>query len=185
MNTTITVIAAAIIVVGIAFLVRARAQEPRKADPASYVGLRSQALSVSRASIGLPPSRQTAPAAVLMDVGADGYTITTVAIPDGTASIYLSNGGGFIGGGQRYESIRSAAVEMVRAAEASLGGMTIVNSFPTPRAGHTTFYVVTDAGVYSADVGTENVEKPQHPLYALYSAGQNIITQYRLSQAPR
>lgn len=185
MNTTISVLVAAVIVVGAAVLVRARAQEPRKADPAMYTGLRNQALSISRSSIGLPSSKPTAPVAVLMDVGADGYTFTTVAVPDGTASIYLSNGGGFIGGGQKYETVQSAALEMVRIAEASLGTMTIVKNFPTPRAGHTTFYVVTDAGVYSADIATKNVEETRHPLYALYAAGQNIIAQYRLTQTPR
>jgi hypothetical protein len=118
-----------------------------------------------------------------MDIGADGYTITTVAFEDGTASIYLSNGGGFIGGGQRYETIKNAALEMLKVAERASKAMVPVKSHPLPEAGRTSFFVVTDSGVYSASAATKEIESgPQHPLYALYAAGQNVITQYRLSQ---
>jgi hypothetical protein len=185
-KTTIIVAAVAACVVALAaFFARARAQQPRKADPQVYVELRNQALSVSRGAIGLPLSKPTAPAAVLMDSAFDDFTLTTVAIPDGTASIYLSNGGGFIGGGQRYESIRSAALDMVRAAEASLASMTLVKGHPLPPPGHTSFYVVTESGVYSATVTTAKVGSAQHPLYSLYAAAQNVLTQYRLSQTTK
>ena len=42
-------------------------------------------------------------------------TATIVAVSDGSASIYLSNGGGYLGGGG-HESIRNAASKMVEAA---------------------------------------------------------------------
>jgi hypothetical protein len=185
MNTTIAILAVATCIAALTFFARARAQQPPKADPGVYAGLRSQTLSVSRAAIGLPPSTPTAPAAVLMDVAADDYTFTTVAIPDGTASIYLSTGGGFIGGGQRYESVRSAALGMVKAAESSLGKMKLVTNHPLPAAGNTSFYVVTGAGIYSATASTEEIERGQHPLYGLYAASQNVITQYRLNQSAK
>jgi hypothetical protein len=176
------VVAVAVVcVVGLIAMSRARAQTPRAADPAVYTDLRNKALSVSRKALGLPAS--PAPVAALMDIGADGYTITTVAFEDGTASIYLSNGGGFIGGGQRHETIKNAALDMLKAAERTSKAMTPVKSHPLPDAGHTSFFVVTDSGVYSASAATKDIESgPQHPLHALYAAGQNIITQYRLTQ---
>lgn len=183
MNSTVLVVAAvAVVSIGGWFAMsRARAQAPRAADPAVYTDLRSRTLSVSRKALGLTAS--TAPVATVMDIGADDYTITIVAFGDGTASIYLSNGGGFIGGAQRYDTIRKAGLEMLEVAERTLKSLAPADAYPLPGAGHTAFYVVMDSGVFSASAATEDIENsPQHPLYALYAAGQNVITQYRLAQ---
>ncbi|MGC3980133.1 MAG: hypothetical protein QM808_02615 [Steroidobacteraceae bacterium] len=182
MNSTVIAVVAVLCLVGIFAVSRARAQKLRPAEPATYIALRDQALSTSRKALGLPASK--APLVVLMDIGADeGFTITTVAYEDGTASIYLSNGGGFIGGGQRHEAIRNAAYVMLKAAEQTLTNMTAVKAHPLPGAGKTSFYVVTDAGTYLATAATKDIEAgSQHPLYQLYVAGQDVITQYRISQ---
>jgi hypothetical protein len=50
-----------------------------------------------------------------MDGGVDNGTVTVVAFSDGTASVYLSIGGGFIGG-KSHEAVRKAADQMVAAA---------------------------------------------------------------------
>lgn len=66
-----------------------------------YLGLRSQILELKRQKIGLAaPAKPTEPWAAVMDWGVTNGTATVVAISDGTASIYLSSGGGSIGGGQ-------------------------------------------------------------------------------------
>lgn len=83
-----------------------------------YAGLRTMALSASRQSLGLPPSSR--PAVALMDIATDEYTLTVVATDDGSASIYFSNGGGLMGGGQRHEAIRRAALEMIGVAGQSV-----------------------------------------------------------------
>ena len=182
MNTSVVVaIAVAACIVGVFAYSKARAQKPGGADPAIYPKMRDQALSVSRVKRGLPAS--SAPLAVVMDVrDSDGSSFTTVAFEDGTASIYLSSGGGFIGGSQRHESIKNAGLNMLSTAASTLGGMTIVKSHPLPDKGHTSFFVVMDAGTYSVTVRTEDVEGPKHALFDLYAAGQEIVTQYRLSQ---
>src|SRR4029077_10438111 len=84
---------------------RALAQNTKKevlaTEPKSiYLGLREQALNLKREKIGLPtPAKPTQPWAALMDWSLGSGTATVVAISDGTASVYLSSGGGSIGGG--------------------------------------------------------------------------------------
>ncbi len=181
MNTSVIIITAVVCIAGVFAYSKSRAQKPGGADPAIYPKMRDQALSVSRAKLGLPPS--SAPLAVIMDVrDTDGSSYTTVAFEDGTASIYLSSGGGSIGGSQKHESIKNAGLGMLRTAASTLGSMAIVKSYPLPDKGHTSFFVVTDAGTYSITVRTVDVEGPKHPLNGLYATGQDVVTQYRLSQ---
>lgn len=145
-----------------------------------YVGLRQQALQSSRASLELPePSSVTEPWGVLMETGYEQATITVLALADGNASIYFSTGGGFIGG-QRHESIRRAAVAMVREASRHVQVMKEVKSFPLPENGNTVFYLLTDSGVFSASAGEQALGEGGHDLSALFYAGQDVITQFRV-----
>lgn len=180
---TIVVVAAVAVacVIGLLVVGRMRSGQRRAADPAMYAGLRTMALSASRQSLGLPASSR--PVVALMDIATDDYTLTVVATDDGSASIYFSNGGGLIGGGQRHDAIRQAALEMIGVAGQSVPQMALVKEYPLPGAGQTSFYVVTDAGVLSATAPTRRIEGDRsHPLRALYAAGQDVITQYRRSQ---
>lgn len=72
-----------------------------KADPAIYSKMRLGALGRE-----LPETAKGAVLLTLMDWHVPNGTFTVLAAWDGTASIYLSNGGGYIGGSsgfRRYE----------------------------------------------------------------------------------
>ena len=152
-----------------------------QADPASvYLGLRNQRLQGSRAKLNLAASTTpTEPWAAVMDLGMSNGTATIVAVADGSASIYLISGGGYIGGGQGHESIRKAARNMLFVARQAQPGMRATKDFPLPGNGRVTFYVVTDAGVFTAEAPEAEL-RSRHTLTNLYAAGQEIITQYRL-----
>jgi hypothetical protein len=170
---------------------RVLAQNPKKeaAMPEAknpYPGLRDQALNLKREKIGLPaPSKPTEPWAALMEWGLGSGTATVVAIADGTASVYLSSGGGSIGGGQSHESIRKAAQKMVSIAAEFQPHMQATSSYPLPQTGQIVFYVLTDAGVFTATASQEDLSSHRHPLSKLGDAAQEIITQYRLIQSRR
>jgi hypothetical protein len=153
-------------------------------DPKSiYLGLRGQALNLKREKIGLPtPSKPTQPWAALMDWGLSSGTATVVAIADGTASVYLSSGGGSIGGGQSHESIRNAAKKMVTVAAEFQPQMRATNFYPLPRSGEVIFYLLTDARVFMVTASEEELSSHRHPLSKLGDAAQEIVTQYRLVQ---
>lgn len=86
---------------------------PHKADPATYSMLRRHSLEMR-----LPRTPPRAIQSVLMDFHVDHGTATVVASADGSASLYLSSGGGFLGGSQRFPAIRDAALHAVALAAA-------------------------------------------------------------------
>jgi hypothetical protein len=116
-----------------------------------------------------------------MDWGVTAGTATVVAFSDGNASVYLSSGGGFIGGSS-HESIRKAAQKMVAIAAAFQPDAIATTTYPLPRHAQVVFYFLTDAGVFTANAPEEELSSHRHPLSKLGDAGQNIITQYRLIQ---
>lgn len=155
----------------------------QKADPSVYLGLRNLALQGQRPNV--QTLKPTEPYAVLMDWGVSEGTATVAAFADGTASVYLSSGGGFLGGGQSHESIRNAAKQTVQIAGELQALMQQTTSYPLPRRGQVTFYVRCDAGVFTATASEEDIRNHNNPFYRLGDAAQEIITQYRLVQTSR
>src|SRR5579864_4263362 len=121
----------------------ARRQAPAGSRAGSanvYAGLRDLVLQGNRANFGLDSgSSPTQPFAVVVDWGSAQGATTIVAIADGSASVYLSSGGGFIGGGQSHESIRNAALRTVELAGAVQPMMHSAKQYPAARAGEVTF----------------------------------------------
>ena len=118
----------------------------------------------------------------MMDWNTGNGLATVVAVADGTASIYLSSGGGSIGGGQSHPEIREAALKAVSLAAEFQPRMQPAAIYPLPEPGGVIFYAVTDAGVYSSSGTAEELAAQRHPLSRLGNAIQNIVTQYRLLQ---
>ena len=139
-----------------------------------YLSLRHQALTVTRQELGLPESGK--PLAAIVDIGFSSDTVTVVAMADGTTSMYLSSGGGFIGGGD-HPAIRKAGEALLKEATDLQSSMTETKEFPLPKDGMARFYLRTDKGllVSSAQVGTHADTPPP-----LFLAAQEVITQFRL-----
>jgi hypothetical protein len=144
-----------------------------------FVDLRTQALQMTRSALGLPPRpASTEPFGVLMEIGYDTGVATVVAFGDGTASIYLSTGGGFIGGAS-HATIRTAAQAMVARAAQFQPHATLTTTFPLPTPGETRFYLLTDAGVLTACAAEHDLGEQRHLWAPLFYAGQAVLTQYR------
>ena len=149
-------------------------------DP--YLDLRNMALGTTRASLEIAqPWPASEPWGVLMDIGYGDASVTVVAFADGNASVYLSNGGGFIGG-FGHESVRSAAIAVVREAGRHLKALKPATTHAIPGDGDTAFHVLTDAGVLTAVAPEQDLGEERHPLSPLFHAGQRVITEYRLIQ---
>jgi hypothetical protein len=152
-------------------------QEDRKA--ASF-DLRMLALKGTRTEFGLSATTSpTLPWGVVMETGfPEGY-YTLVAFSDGNASIYLSSGGGSIGGGF-HETINKAARAMVTLAAKFQPDATITKEFPTPKNGETIFYLLTDTGVFTASAPEDDLGEERHAWSPLFHAGHDVIAQYRM-----
>jgi hypothetical protein len=148
--------------------------------PNVYLGLRSLVLQGTRANFGLVPgSKPTQPFAVVMDWGISEGSSTVVAIADGSASVYLSNGSGFIGGGQTHQSIRNAALKTVGLADEVQPLMHPTTAYPLAPRGQVNFYVVADAGVFTATATEDDLRSHRSPFSNLGDSAQNIVSEYR------
>jgi len=181
------VVLAALLAAGWLFQTKGQ-QHPSKFIPVppekameTYLCLRKLALASTSASTGLKNIKPDEPVAVLMEMDTGTRNATIAGFIDGTASIYLSNGGGFLGGGQSYPSVHQAALNLIAVARRFRPQMHKAQDYPLPQKGEVLFYVVTDNGVYTVSAPEAELNRRTHPLTELYAAGQEVITQYRLN----
>lgn len=145
-----------------------------------YSGLRQMALSTNRTEVGIPTPAPEAPAwGVLMETGHGDVTVTLRAFDDGTTSLYLSNGGGILGGNQ-HEALRKASKAFINQANQSRSDLELCDVFPIPAGGHTVFYVLTDRGILTGGALENDLGYGRHPLSSLFHAGHEVISQLRL-----
>lgn len=138
--------------------------------------LRLQVLNASHEELKLSPIGSIW--GVLMELGFDHGWATVVALTDGSASLYLSSGGGVIGGGQ-HERAAQAAKALCRQAASlqSPGGR--VDEFPTPGPDRVRFYLLAVDGVRTFECAESELAEGSHPFSALYARGQDVITALR------
>lgn len=150
---------------------------PPKANPAIYPAMRRNALEMK-----VPETPGGGVGLLLMDWIVANGTATVLASADGTASVYLSSGGGFIGGGQRYPQIGEAARRAVKLANEALPLAAKTTTYDLPKAGDVHFYLKTSEAVYLAVAREEKLRGGSDPLTKLGGMMQAIVTGYRLSQ---
>ena len=146
----------------------------------AYSGLRNMALGMKPDMVDQStsaPSNQ--PYSVVTDISVDKGIATVVASRDGSASIYLSSGGGYLGG-EGNQKVSDAAKAAVVAAASAVREMHSTKKYPLPEHGHVNFYVLTMAGVITATGSEAALRDTSQPLGHLYDAVQNVIAQYRL-----
>lgn len=144
-------------------------------DPSIYQSMRDSVLFSQPEGIGA-----TEVYAVLMDWHIGSGTASVLAAADGTASIYLSNGGGCIGGGDRLEEIREAAVNAVNLAAMLFSRFERTESAGLPESDEVGFFAMTGNGRYLATAREDSLAAGTDPLCALGDAMQTIIAGYQL-----
>ena len=151
--------------------------------PASDVYLKLRTNALTAASDRERPLDPHAPIlVVLMEMGMSDAVATFACFRDGTASLYLSTGGGVIGGGE-HESVRSACLEMMsltnKYAQDFIAACTRVSTFPFPAEGEVFFYLVTGAGVYQAQCREDALEEQRDPFSALFNNCHAVMSEVR------
>ncbi len=143
-----------------------------------YIGMRGSVLGLKDEDIS--ELKGKAVWAVLMETGHDGAAVTVVAVAEGTASLYFSNGGGMIGLGE-HDNVRTAAFALVKGAELQLEHMKKTGKFPVPMPGETIFYVVTPGGVFTYSAKEDDLGNKRDKLSPLFYEGHELITQMRIA----
>ena len=149
----------------------------------AMAGLRDQILHGSAQKFGVTPVGEVW--GVVMDIGFPTATVTVFGLADGNASLYISTGGGVLGG-VAFESVRVAAKRFCEVGQRMHESAHATNEFPVPARGGVRFYLLTTSGVRVAEATQAELEQGKHTLTPLYAAGQDVITQLRLvSEQPR
>jgi len=144
-----------------------------------FLDLRNMALSVTPEQLQLSlPADQTKVFGVVMDWDLGDGTMTLITYQTGDASIYLSSGGGVIGGGQ-YESVNKASKEFVSLAQNYLEKASVADMTTLPSKDYFKFYFLTNKGKYVAQESIANIENKTSRWRSLFENANNVITELR------
>jgi uncharacterized membrane protein YfbV (UPF0208 family) len=150
-----------------------------------FADLRNKIFTINPEKFSIPATPGNAVFGVVMDMGfAEGWA-TLVVLADGNASLYLSSGGGVIGGIGN-EAVREAAIAMTNVADQYVDQTATTEGTPLPPPGEEAFYILTTQGIRAATAKEDDLVELRHPLSTLFYAGQEVITQLRLqSETPQ
>lgn len=147
-----------------------------------YTGMREMVLNLNDDEISELTEKPVW--AVLMETGYDGAVVSVVAIADGTASLYFSNGGGMIGLGE-HANVRHASLAMVSSSDKYIKKMAKTESFPLPKKGETIFYIVTPEGTYTYKAKEDDLGNKRDELSPFFYNGHELISQMRIADEER
>lgn len=177
-------------VLGLLLLARFRRAKLPAVEPtgptSEYLDLRQRALEFSPTELGLTNEITAGPWGMIMEIYMDSSqaVVTVASFADGNASIYLSLGGGYIGGVGK-PKIHDAAIAFVKAGAGFESSMVPTNAFALPQPGETVFYLRSGNRILRESASTASLDAKQHRLFKLWFAGQEVITQYRLDSGGR
>lgn len=158
-------------------------QSKKPTDPGKiYHGFRETMLKIRRPHTIPSPAKSTEPWGVLMDWGMRNGTATVMSMADGSASVYLSSGGGYIGG-QGIEKVRLAAQHAIAQARSIPMPEQPMTDFPLPEPHGVIFHFLSDAGVFTLRSSEQELNSPTHALRKLGDAMQAVITEFRIWRA--
>jgi hypothetical protein len=147
-----------------------------------YQGLRKKILDLKSEQLGA--SATEAVLAVVMETGYPEAVATLVAVIDGSASLYFSNGGGIIGAGESPEP-NAAARRVVAQAADFRAACTLTNEFPLPQKAYTRFYIITPKGILTSEAKEDDLGNGRHGMSPLFHTAHWLITQMRLTEEKR
>jgi hypothetical protein len=142
-----------------------------------FDGLRAQAFDVTPQQLGLSINDSEI-YGVIMDWDLGNGIMTLITYKTGDASMYLSNGGGVIGGGQ-HENVNKAAKEFVGLAHKYLDKATKIESTPIPDKDCVRFYFLTTKGKYCAQEQMTKFENQSSLWLDYFNKANKVITELR------
>lgn len=153
-----------------------------KVDPKNnpYYDLRNMALDATAEQLQLKLSDdKTEIYGVVMDWDVGEGTATLVSFTTGDASLYLSSGGGFIGGGG-HDNVIKAINNFINKSESYLDKASLTDSKTLPDKNGLTFYFLTNKGKYKATEQMENIESEKSQWLDLFEEANKLITEIRI-----
>ncbi len=150
-----------------------------------YQGLRRQLLELDPAAAGLEqgPGRPRLWGA-LMEMGFPNGVATLAALADGTTSLYLSTGGGIIGGGF-HQAVAAATRSFLACVEEHLADLHPDTDAALPATGFVIVRALTYPHRLAAEAAEDDLGHGRHQLSPVFHAGHRVITQLRIIDEAR
>jgi len=155
----------------------------QKVDPNNnpYLELRNMALNVTPEQLAIElPKDKTKIYGVVMDWGLEEGTATLVAFMTGDASLYLSSGGGVMGG-VGHENVQKAVEIFLAKSETFISKTTKTETTPQQKKNEVKFYFLTNNGKFVGQESMSNIENSSSEWLPLFEEGNNLITEIRKS----
>ncbi len=114
------------------------------------------------------------PLAVIMETDIEGQTMTLVMVAEGTTSIYFSDGGGMIGGGE-YDFVRAEVFQLLGMVDQFANHFSEADTRSRPSTGMAHFYVVRRTGVFRSEEFVEEDMWESGNLSALFRQAHAVI----------
>lgn len=150
-----------------------------------YQDLRNMALAVTPEQLQLSiPEDQTKVFGVVMDWDLAEGVATFISFETGDASMYLSSGGGMIGG-SGHEKVSTAAKSYVSEAQKYLANATKIESTPSPDKDCVRFYFLTNKGRFSVQEKLKNLENKSSRWLPLFEEANKVISELRVIEENR
>jgi hypothetical protein len=144
-----------------------------------YEDLRKMAFSTTPQQLKLSlPADRTAVYGIIMDWELGGGIATVVSYQTGDASVYLSSGGGYIGGGQ-HQNVSDASKKFISLSQSFLERAAKTDLTSLPGADEVKFYFLTNKGVFMGKENVKNFENDASPWLPLFNEGNIVLTELR------
>jgi hypothetical protein len=159
-----------------------KAQAPVTKKDSADVGqeLRMMMLTRSAEKSGVIPTKEFPRIyGVLMDWPIGDQIATVLSTSSGAASLYTTSTFGIIGG-EGHETVRTAAMNFVGAADRFYGDSEPTTEYPYPVADRVRFYFLTFGGVRVIDSDMATISKGSSKYAELFGLGQGVLTELRL-----
>lgn len=164
-----------IISLGIFFSIMTEANENKEAS----ADLRNMVFNLNPNDIGLSKESFGQPVwGIVMETGFPEGSFTLITIADGTTSLYFSNGGGIIGGGE-HEAVREASGHFLAGAQHFYEKGNKVAKYPAASDGEVKFYFLTFDGVLEYSAPEEKLGNEKDELSNLFFAAHGVISELR------
>jgi hypothetical protein len=157
-----------------------------KADASKKAGsddthkdMRDTALNITPAQLKLSiPESETLVYGVVMDWNMGNTLVTLVSYITGAANMYLSTGGGIVGGGKN-PTVGEAASEFVTMAQEYIYRASPASVFDLPPDGCVRFYLLTNHQKLAAQEQLAYFDNGTSPWLPLFEKANEVITEMR------
>ena len=145
----------------------------------TYNELRKSVFNVTPDKIGLKRESSGQVWGFVMETRYPKGIYTLIAFADGSASLYFSTGGGYIGLGQK-EEIQKIIQILLSTSENYISSFTLSSTYALPEPGMTSMYLFTWDGTLTASENEKILTEGQSNLSPLFFQAHSLISAARV-----